>query len=126
MKTILAIGAGSFAGGIARYLLTESIQRRFPISFPAGTFAVNIIGCFLIGIVYGLADRGHLNPYWTTILATGFIGGFTTFSAFSYQNVELLRGGQVLLTLGYAAASVSLGCLATYTALMLTKWLIPT
>ena len=82
MKIILAIGTGSFIGGILRYLLSQFIQTKFVSTFPFGTLGVNIIGCFLIGLVFGLADRGNLTQEWRLFLATGLIGGFTTFSAF--------------------------------------------
>ncbi|HEX5149929.1 MAG TPA: fluoride efflux transporter CrcB [Parafilimonas sp.] len=123
MKILLAIGTGSFIGGIFRYLLSQFIQAKFLSAFPYGTLFVNIIGCFLIGLVFGLADRGSLAQEWRLILATGFIGGFTTFSAFSNETVSMLRDGQLVYALGYIIASVVLGLIATFTGISIIKLL---
>ena len=123
MKILLAIGTGSFIGGIFRYLLSQFIQARFLSAFPYGTLFVNIIGCFLIGLVFGLADRGNLTQEWRLILATGFIGGFTTFSAFSNETVSMLRDGQLGYALVYIIASVVLGLMATFIGISIIKLL---
>lgn len=121
MKIILAIGLGSFLGGISRYLITVFIQNRVFSSFPFGTLSVNVAGCFLIGIVFGLADRGNLTQEWRLFLATGILGGFTTFSAFSNETVGMLRDGQFGYASAYVAGSVILGLLATFIGIMITK-----
>jgi fluoride exporter len=90
MKIILAIGTGSFIGGVLRYLLSQFVQTKFLSTFPFGTLTVNIIGCFLIGLVFGLTDRGNLTQEWRLFLATGLLGGFTTFSAFSIESLSLV------------------------------------
>jgi len=123
MKILLAIGTGSFIGGIFRYLLSQFIQARFLSAFPYGTLFVNIIGCFLIGLVFGLADRGNLTQEWRLIIATGFIGGFTTFSAFSNETVSMLRDGQLGYALVYIIASVVLGLMATFIGISIIKLL---
>jgi len=74
MKTLLVIGIGSFMGGVCRYLLYHIIQTRYFSAFPYGTLAVNLLGCFLIGIVYGLSERGDLASEWRVFLATGLLG----------------------------------------------------
>lgn len=121
MKVIIAIGAGSFIGGTLRYLLSQFVQTKFLSVFPFGTFLVNIIGCFLIGLFFGLADRGSLTNEWRLFLATGLIGGFTTFSAFSSETVNLLRDGQLGYATVYVASSVILGLLATYIGLSIIR-----
>ncbi len=93
MKIILAIGTGSFIGGILRCLLSLFIQTKTNSAFPFGTLAVNIIGCFFIGVVFGLFERGDVTEEWRLFLATGILGGFTTFSAFSYEAIGMLRSG---------------------------------
>jgi len=98
MKTLLAIGTGSFIGGISRYLLSRFIQGGIYSGFPFGTLGVNIIGCFLIGLVFGISERGNMSQEWRLFLATGILGGFTTFSAFSNETVGMFRDGQF----GYA------------------------
>jgi CrcB protein len=88
---ILVITGGALGSG-ARYLLSTYITKTYPAAFPYGTFAVNIIGCLLIGIIYGLTMRIHtVSPEWRLFFATGLCGGFTTFSAFAYENVYLLQ-----------------------------------
>jgi CrcB protein len=114
MKLILAIGTGSFIGGISRYLLSLAVQQRFISAFPFATFTVNVIGCFLIGVAYGFSERTSLDPAWRLFLTTGFLGGFTTFSAFSNETFGLLHEGHVWYASAYVIASVVLGVLATW------------
>lgn len=121
MKILFAIGAGSFIGGIFRYLLSQFVQSRILLVFPFGTLAVNIIGCFLIGLVYGISERGNMGAEWRLFLATGILGGFTTFSAFSYETVSLLRDGQLWYALAYISSSVIIGVLATFVAILVIK-----
>ena len=123
MKIIAAIGIGSCIGGISRYLLSQFIQNKFLSTFPFGTLGVNIIACFLIGIVFGLSDRGNLTMEWRLFLATGILGGFSTFSAFSNETVSLLRDGQIWQAFTYIACSVLIGLLATFTGISLIKLL---
>jgi fluoride exporter len=121
MKLILAIGTGSFIGGVFRYLVSRLIQAKFLVIFPFGTLTVNIIGCFLIGIVYGFSDRGNLSQEWRLFLATGLLGGFTTFSAFSNETIGMLRDGQLGYAGAYVALSVIVGLAATFIGISITK-----
>ncbi len=121
MKIILAIGTGSFIGGVLRYLISQFVQTKFLSTFPFGTLTVNIIGCFLIGLVFGLTDRGNLTQEWRLFLATGLIGGFTTFSAFSNETVGLLRDGQLWYASAYILSSVIIGLLATFIGITIIK-----
>lgn len=123
MKIILAIGLGSFLGGICRYLVSVFIQNKFLSTFPYGTLAVNIFGCFLIGIVYALSDRGTLNADWRLFLATGVLGGFTTFSSFSNETVGMLRDAQYAAAFLYICSSVLIGIGATFAGIFLCKQL---
>jgi CrcB protein len=123
MKIILAIGLGSCIGGITRYLLSQFIQNKFFSSFPYGTLSVNIIGCLLIGIVFGLGERGNITMGWRLFLATGLLGGFTTFSAFSNETISMLRDGQLWHAFTYIACSVVIGLLATFTGISFIKFL---
>ena len=119
MRLILAIGAASFFGGVFRYLLSLLVQAKTATLFPLPTLTVNIIGCFFIGIVIGIFEKGQLSQEWKLILATGFLGGFTTFSAFSMETISLFRERDAGPALLYIAASVVLGLLATYMAYLL-------
>jgi len=121
MKLILMIGVGGFIGTICRYLLSLLIQNKFLSTYPFGTLSVNIIGCFLIGIIYALSDRGHFSVEWRLFLATGIMGGFTTFSTFSNETVSMLRDAQYGNALLYVSGSVILGLLATFCGIILIK-----
>jgi CrcB protein len=115
IKILFIIGSGSFIGGVARYLVSKLIQNTFISSFPAGTLVVNIIGCFLIGLIFGLSERGNImSSELRLFLTVGFCGGFTTFSTFAYENVSLLRDGNYFIFALYTGLSVFLGLLATY------------
>jgi len=121
MKLILAIGAGSFIGGVFRYMLSLLIYAKTSTHFPLGTLIVNILGCFFIGIVFGFFDKGQISNEWKLFLATGVLGGFTTFSAFSIESFNLLREGHSFQALLYILASVLLGLLATYIAYLMIR-----
>lgn len=113
MKELLAVGAGSFLGGILRYLIQTTMNAKYSSAFPYGTLIVNIAGCFFIGFIYGLADRENINPGWKLFLAGGVLGGFTTFSAFSGEVLILMREGNILYATVYILSSVVLGILAS-------------
>lgn len=121
MKLILAIGTGSFIGGVLRYLLSQLIQTKFLSTYPFGTLGVNVIGCFLIGLVFGLSDRGNMSQELRLFLATGLIGGFTTFSAFSNETVALLHDGQIWYALSYIILSIVIGLVATFIGITIIK-----
>ena len=122
MRIILAIGTGSFIGGVSRYLMSRLIQSNVATTFPFGTLGVNILGCFLIGVVFGLSDRGNMSQEWRLFLATGILGGFTTFSAFSNETVGLLRDGQFGYAGAYVGASIILGRAATIIGITCIKF----
>jgi fluoride exporter len=121
MKILLVIGTGSFIGGIFRYLLSQFILSKVHFPFPFGTLTVNIIGCLLIGFVFGLSERGNVSIGWQLFLMTGMLGGFTTFSAFSNETILLFRDGQFGYALAYIGSSVLIGLLATFTGTTLAK-----
>ena len=121
-KLILLVGAGGFIGSVARFLGSRYITENFLSSFPFGTMTVNITGCFLIGIFYGMSEKGALmNEEWRIFLTVGFCGGFTTFSSFASENLTLLRDGAFGYFLLYIGLSVFLGLAATFIGNALTK-----
>jgi CrcB protein len=121
-KYIILIGIGGMAGSIARYLTGTYVSRFFPSHFPYGTFAVNMTGCLVIGVVFGLSDRYHwFTDDWRIFLATGFCGGYTTFSAFAIENVQLLQHSNYFTFALYSIASFTLGLLAVFIGLSLVK-----
>jgi len=121
-KILLIIGSGSFFGGILRYLISYYLQEKFLTSFPLGTLTVNIIGCFLIGVIFGLSDSRNLFTYEMRIfLSIGFCGGFTTFSTFSNETIALLRDGEFFYAITYIFISLFICLLSTYLGIIITK-----
>lgn len=121
-RILFLVGFGSCVCGIARYLSQQYVQKKFPSSIPFGTLSVNIIGCFLIGIIYAIAGKGNiLSPEMRLLLATGFCGGFTTFSSFAYENIALLKDGEIFYTAAYVAMSVIIGFVAVYIGILFIK-----
>jgi fluoride exporter len=122
IKIILLIGTGSFIGGVSRFLTSRFVQNNVMSAFPFGTFAVNILGCFLIGLFYGISERGNLmSPEWRMFLTVGFCGGFTTFSTFANENLALIKDGNFFHFALYTSLSVFLGLMATYLGNLTTK-----
>ena len=112
IKSILIVGCGSFVGGALRYLISTLMKNESASSFPIGTLLVNILGCFLIGVIYGLFVRYSTTSHMLCLLlTTGFCGGFTTFSTFANESLQMLQAGNVGGFIGYVAASVVLGLL---------------
>lgn len=105
-------------------LLQQAVQRRADSTFPFGTLAVNVLGCFAIGAVYALAAKNQLLSAETRLfLATGLCGGFTTFSSFMSENVGMLQDGELVHTLAYVGISLVAGFAATLLGAFLIKTL---
>ncbi|CAN5245785.1 fluoride efflux transporter CrcB [soil metagenome] len=111
MKQVLFVGLGGFIGSVARYklggvILHQSLNWRFPLS----TFCVNVLGCFLLGALAGLAEReSFLGADARLFLFTGLLGGFTTFSAFGVEGLNLIRRGDITMAAVYALVSIVCG-----------------
>ena len=121
-KLILIIGTGSFIGGVSRFLASRYTQNTVISGFPFGTLFVNILGCLLIGIFYGMSERGNfMSAEMRLFLTVGFCGGFTTFSTFASENLSLLKDGNFFYFALYTALSVFLGLMATYFGNLVTK-----
>ena len=115
IRLLFLAGTGGFIGTVARFLASRYFQNLFLSAFPFGTFLVNITGCLLIGIFYGLSSKGDLlSPEMRIFLTVGFCGGFTTFSAFAGENISLLKDGNFFYFALYTSLSVFLGLMATY------------
>lgn len=120
MKTALLIGSGGFIGTLARYGLQQFSQKVWHWTFPIGTLIVNLLGCFLIGLIYGAFDKAPgPGPDWKLFLTVGVCGGFTTFSSFSYENIKLLQEGHIAQAMLYIATSVIIGLMLTYAGMLL-------
>lgn len=122
IKDLILVGAGSAMGGILRFLAGKAVMQVFPYPFPLATFAINISGSFLIGFLFAVYGKaGNLPPATLLLLTTGFCGGFTTFSSFTYENLLLLRNGQYAIAATYIAASIVLGMIAVFAGYALGK-----
>jgi fluoride exporter len=122
IKHILLVGLGGGIGSMARYLCQRWFAANYVPGFPWGTFAVNVAGCFLIGIFWGLSFKSFdAMENWKLFLMTGLCGGFTTFSAFTLEGIGLLKEQKLALFFSYVVASVVLGLLATYLGMRITK-----
>lgn len=115
LKEFSVIFLGGGLGSMCRYAVQLLLHERIvPYSFPWATFAVNIIGSFLIGLFYALSERFNIPAELRLLLTAGLCGGFTTFSTFANDNLLLLRQGETLLSLLYIGLSVCLGIAACY------------
>jgi fluoride exporter len=122
IKTLLLIGSGGFIGSVSRFLASRFMQNIFPSAFPFGTFFVNITGCFLVGLFYGLSEKSPLfTPGWKMFLTVGFCGGFTTFSTFANENLAMLRDGDFFHFTIYTGLSIFLGIAGTFLGVTITK-----
>ena len=119
------VALGSALGGVGRYLVGRWLERVGPAAWPAGTLAVNVAGSLLIGFILQLALDGHgPTPAMRTFLVVGLCGGFTTFSAFSWETIALLERGGWLRAGGYVAASVGLSLLAVVVGMGLARMMV--
>ncbi len=121
-RTILFVGIGGFIGSIFRYLVSLLFARLDIANFPFATLSVNILGCFVIGLVLGLTERGSFTAGEVrSFVVVGILGGFTTFSAFSYESIRLLQEGAFGPAAGNIFLNVAVGLAATWLGLSLSK-----
>jgi len=122
MDRYFLVAFGAAAGGLARYLFGTAVMRRFPGQFPLGTLAVNVTGCFLIGILMTyLTERVASNVNLRLLLVAGFLGGYTTYSSFAWETYQSIRDGSPWLGLINIIASVILGYAAVWCGALLAK-----
>jgi len=120
LRSLLLVGLGGCFGSMARYAVSYAVNKHWTNHFPLGTFLINIIGCFIIGLLFGLSSRNQaFQGDWWLILATGFCGGFTTFSSFALENTELMRMQQSMTALIYTLLSIVLGIILCRTGIWL-------
>lgn len=119
---VLFVALGSAAGGAARFLLGTFIQLRFGAGLPVGTLVVNISGAFLLGFIFTLAlSTPAISPEMRGLLTTGFCGGYTTFSTFSYDTMMLLEDGEIARASLYVVLSVVVALLGVWLGIALGR-----
>ena len=107
---LLLVAIGGALGSVARYLLSAFVLRVTGTLFPAGTFVVNAIGCFVFGVIAGAAEqRVALSAEARAFVFVGILGGFTTFSSYAFESVALIRGGEILWASINVAGQVLIG-----------------
>jgi fluoride exporter len=124
-KAIILVGIGGFFGSILRFVISYHFGAKTLSSFPYGTFIVNILGSFIVGILLALTLDDLAGPESRLLLATGFCGGFTTFSTFSYEFFAMLQDGQTEMALFYISLTLVSGLLAVWAGFLVIKLLTP-
>lgn len=122
LRAFLFVGLGGAVGSMARYGISLVVNKFYTLAFPLATFLINIIGCLIIGLLFGIAQKNNTlqSDSWL-ILATGFCGGFTTFSTFALENNNLLKGNLSVVTMSYTILSVVVGILLCRLGVSLTS-----
>lgn len=122
IRTLVLIALGGGIGSIFRYLTSVMVQKYYASIFPLATLITNVLGCFLIGLIVGLLEKNQLtNSDLKWFLITGFCGGYTTFSAFGYENISLMQSNNSGLAFVYIGVSIITGLFAVWIGLFLTK-----
>lgn len=123
MKEVFLVGAGGFIGSALRYLSNSGVQRLAGDEswLAYGTLTVNMVGCFVIGLLAGLADSRHvIGPETRLVLMVGLLGGFTTYSTFAYDTLALLRNGGIFAACFYVGIHIVLGVAAVWLGYRIT------
>jgi CrcB protein len=122
IKSVIIVGIGGFIGTVARFLVSRYFQENVASMFPWATFLVNILGCLIIGVIFGLSEKGNmLNENLRLFLAVGFCGGFTTFSTFANESLLLMRNYEWIRFALYTTFSFFLGLVAVYLGRLLGR-----
>jgi fluoride exporter len=122
LRTILLVGTGGFIGSVLRFLVQYYMEKGLENTFPWGTLIANVTGSFIIGIIFALAEKGYLlNAEWRIFFAVGVCGGFTTFSAFAYNNFTMIKESAIGPLLFNVGANLFFGILAVYLGIIFIR-----
>jgi CrcB protein len=121
MEKYLLVMAGAAAGGLGRFLLATAVASRYPHRIWYGTVLVNLTGCFLIGLVMTFLTQRNADPNWRLLLVVGVLGGYTTFSSFTYETFALVKDGELGRGFANVAISVVGGYLALWFGVLLAR-----
>ena len=104
---MMIVGIGSFLGGALRYVISMTMKNLCGAGFPWGTLSVNLLGCLVFGLLFALFNKyGTTSHPWCLLLTTGICGGFTTFSTFANESMQMIQNGNIGGFIGYVLASV--------------------
>jgi fluoride exporter len=118
----LAVAAGGALGAMARYYLNGSLLSRIAVPFPTATFVINVTGSFILGFFLTLVtERVSVGPHLRLAVAVGFVGAYTTFSTFEYENAKLIEGREYLTTFLYVALSFIIGFAAVWGGIIMAR-----
>lgn len=120
IRNVLLVALGGAIGSVCRYMLSGLNT----VSWPWDTFAVNLIGSLLIGLLVGMVSKGYISPEMKLLLVTGFCGGFTTFSTFASESFSMMKTGDILLMALYVGLSVSIGIIAVWFGMNISESMI--
>ena len=121
MDKILAVIIGGGTGALLRYLASGFVQNRTDSFFPWGTFAVNVSGCFIMGVLWNLFENVPVSPAVRIFFITGILGGYTTFSSFGIETINLMRDGETARALANILLSNALGIAAVFAGIFLSR-----
>lgn len=125
IRNPLAISFGAIAGALSRYYISLWFLQRFGVCFPYGTFFINITGCFLMGLIFTLATETAITitPEVKLLIATGFLGSYTTFSTYGLETVTLINAKRFIPALIYGVGSTVVGIASVKLGMELVRWL---
>mgnify|MGYP001813412344 CR=1 FL=1 len=126
MNKFLAVAIGGAIGSVSRYLIAVFVERLGKSRFPIETLSANLIGCLLIGLLWGYFERVPLSNEFRLFIFTGFLGGFTTFSTYARENIQYFRAGEPLYAVFYMLASNFLGLALVAAGFIISSRLLST
>jgi len=119
---LVMVALGGMVGSVARYITIRSVDEKLNTVFPYGTLAVNLVGSFILGLVYVVASRKlAMTEHWRIFLGAGFCGGLTTFSTFAWENAVLIQGRNLGIAAAYIIGSIVLGVISVFLGMMVGR-----